>query len=202
MSKKKAIHVSPLLASSGGCCGVPLTKAEGWADPGSRQSCFWGWGHHKESVCKLDRVQWWWAAQWVFPGFYKNQQAGECLTLKWTHFTQSCLTNKPCQTFPGLNGLFQKLMSGQDSNQKDTFLDMFLQWTATDDGLSHAPDVLTYEDVPLCLPSFVQCFPNWNILQNWNMNPSISRETSPSSAIQVYETPSWTWPWQPLLLNL
>lgn len=161
--------MSPFLVSSGGCCGVPLTKAEGWADPGSRQPCFWGWGHHKESVCKLDGVPWWWAAQRVFPGFCKNQQGGECLTLKLTYFSQSWLTNRPCQTFPGLrlNELLQKLMSGQDLNQKDAFPDMCPQWTAADDGLSRAPDVLNYEDVPRCLSSFVQCFPNWNILLNW-----------------------------------
>lgn len=37
---------------------------------------------------------------------------------------------------------------------------------------------------------------------HWTMNLLICREISPSTRIQVYKTPSWTWPWQPLLLNL
>ena len=50
-------------ASSGGSGGLPFSKPEGWADPGSTKWCIGKWNHCKRGLDKLDRVPRWWPAQ-------------------------------------------------------------------------------------------------------------------------------------------
>lgn len=58
-----------------------------------------------------------------------------------------------------------------------------------------------HDNWPNCY-TFHMISERWNVLLNCNLDSFASRKTLPSSQIQLYETPSWTWLWQPLRLNL